>query len=565
MKKLYWIFIIIGVLIAIGVSWQLGVFQSVVPSGCSDPYIITEDDVVSIGMQGDEIKIVVDPNDNDLLKKRCIKVYIPEKELEAKTGMNIQKEGFTSYIKLLTKTQVNELSESGNDVFNIGKENIGAVLKLTCTNKRCKDIARDNVWTGDKAYLENLESTFDEETESVSLTKSNCYCYYKQDIGNELHQTVWLGGLEDRDMDFVIEVSVGNDNGVLTKQHSNRVLDNNVFVEYTGNIREDFNWYNLHNNYNIYSSTNGYKIITKERYTEAKTLLDEGIDGIKSARSSDKDDIYREKSALIRARLTQQKLPSHLVISYEGNDMKISTYKGDGSFTPKLSYVIDSDYLKGIDVPPPPPPPKGCQDNNDCSGDKLYCISPDCVACTKDSHCDYKCESNVCIDEPTDCVPACTGDEQCIDKECVDVQEFDCTKDSDCEDDEFCNDANECEEYWVPPLECVDASDCDVGNACIQGRCMFAEPECLGNEQCSEGYYCDIGVTNTCKKTEVAECTESTDCSEDEMCLLESCTKKTIVWSLSIIAGIVLIALIIFLGRRRRSQSLPPRKKGGGF
>ncbi|MBU3906751.1 MAG: hypothetical protein KKA64_00700 [Nanoarchaeota archaeon] len=164
-----------------------------------------------------------------------------------------------------------------------------------------------------------------------------------------------------------------------------------------------------------------------------------------------------------------------------------------------------------------------CYQDLDCDDSDEYtidtCVNPgqlnsDCVyetlECLTDNDCSegYVCEENECVEEP----------------------EIICESDSDCGTDGligdlFCNGNDNVHQYYKE-FTCNNAgtnqSSCSsitssilidgCGYGCENGECINEEPECITNDDCSEGYVCE---ENECVEEPEIICESDSECGTD--------------------------------------------------
>ena len=105
-----------------------------------------------------------------------------------------------------------------------------------------------------------------------------------------------------------------------------------------------------------------------------------------------------------------------------------------------------------------------CKSSKDCKAGE-HCVAQQCKQCGLDSHCEpgQVCRDNRCITE-TD---ACTSDEDCGDRACINGVCQNCTKDADCGPHGKCNNGK-----CTRPTKCSEPEDCEDDEDCIDGRCQ---------------------------------------------------------------------------------------------
>jgi peptidoglycan-associated lipoprotein len=118
--------------------------------------------------------------------------------------------------------------------------------------------------------------------------------------------------------------------------------------------------------------------------------------------------------------------------------------------------------------------------------------------------------------------PNCKKDEHCARSErgkaegrlmCINGTCQQCAVDADCGDPSLECSAGTCERI---PGYCVDTGDCPGNQVCRSNRCG---PECLGDNDCADGFECKGG---NC--TQKPECSVDSDCDGDMICRGGRCT-----------------------------------------
>lgn len=168
-------------------------------------------------------------------------------------------------------------------------------------------------------------------------------------------------------------------------------------------------------------------------------------------------------------------------------------------------YISRIEFRRGIE----------CEEAADCTGDETCmendCIDGTCVASPKDCNDDDACTNDSCDTATGDCLNEgvmCEDGQICVDgdcaKECMDATECD---DSDlCTDDDCVNEA------------CVHTSkDCSDLDACTNDSCDATTGDCVNEDvMCEDGHLC---VDGECAK----ECTDAEACDDSDPCTDDDC------------------------------------------
>lgn len=130
-----------------------------------------------------------------------------------------------------------------------------------------------------------------------------------------------------------------------------------------------------------------------------------------------------------------------------------------------------------------------CRWDTDCA-EGNFCLSGQCLPCTRDRHCGLRCES--CGEDTPYCLDGQTADRS----ECVG-----CTDDAQCPGSTCNPDTHQCDPACT--LSCAEGTYC-LGDQCV---------ECYADTQCPCGGTCDLS-TNTCSSS----CKTNTDCLGNQHC-----------------------------------------------
>lgn len=190
--------------------------------------------------------------------------------------------------------------------------------------------------------------------------------------------------------------------------------------------------------------------------------------------------------------------------------------------------------------------PAECYSDRDCADGRI-CIGNDCRSMGTDERgsaglC-QSCESRQdCVEEDalclgfvtdggdgeiaeTVCGRSCTGDSDCpTGFECVDVDDpqegmmvSQCVPEREGDETRTCRAGGE--------LECVTASDCDVGERCADNRCEPPEDaQCTDDGHCETGEVCE--VFECVDEDDSRECITTDDCSGNDICINGECVAE---------------------------------------
>jgi hypothetical protein len=120
-------------------------------------------------------------------------------------------------------------------------------------------------------------------------------------------------------------------------------------------------------------------------------------------------------------------------------------------------------------------------------------------------------EKRTCNPSPElECVKAtdCAIGESCVNNECQGPDDAECSSNRPCPSGEVCRNFS-CVAPDEP--ECVDRSDCSSGQVCLDGKCESRNDSCVFNEECDGDAKC---VDGQCNST----CSESSECGPNERC-----------------------------------------------
>ena len=190
-----------------------------------------------------------------------------------------------------------------------------------------------------------------------------------------------------------------------------------------------------------------------------------------------------------------------------------------------------------------------CESDADCSEDNALCIrlNFDQASRTGESVCTRTCEYNhecpagfECIrvsqenGTPAQCLPVitdfgkrtcnsspelecvratdCELGESCVNNSCVGPNDAECDSNNACANGQECRNF-ECVDANAP--ECATRTDCNSGENCIDGSCVAAAESCVFNEECDGG----MCVDGTCLST----CDSDSECASGEQCRAGLC------------------------------------------
>ncbi len=154
-------------------------------------------------------------------------------------------------------------------------------------------------------------------------------------------------------------------------------------------------------------------------------------------------------------------------------------------------------------------------------------LSPQCVP-EQDSGGLRTCDAG----DDLECVGAsdCAVGESCVNNTCQGPSNAECNADSDCAGGQKCS-----------GYQCVDqcvAGDCGDGEMCIDGECVRETISCVFNADCPDDARCvdgqcaatcsesdDCGANERCRQgvCEYIECYQTSDCSAGQVCVEASC------------------------------------------
>lgn len=169
-----------------------------------------------------------------------------------------------------------------------------------------------------------------------------------------------------------------------------------------------------------------------------------------------------------------------------------------------------------------------CPDDFDClnvSDDSS--LSPQCVP-SLDSENIRTCSAS----SDLECVGAsdCAVGQSCVNNTCQNPSDAECTSDSECGDNEYCAG------YYCEP-RCV-AGECGEYEMCIDGKCERESYDCVFNAECPDDARCvdgqcawsceendDCGPNERCRQglCEHIECYQTSDCAAGHICVEASC------------------------------------------
>jgi hypothetical protein len=146
-----------------------------------------------------------------------------------------------------------------------------------------------------------------------------------------------------------------------------------------------------------------------------------------------------------------------------------------------------------------------CSNNADCVEDTALCIQLnfDQATSTGEKVCTRTCEYNHDCPSGFECINV--SSEVGVPAQCLPVKgEF---------EKRTCNPS--------PELECVRATDCAVGESCVNNDCKGPnDAQCDSNNPCASGQTCR---NFACVAVDAPECTTRTDCRSGEICIDGSC------------------------------------------
>lgn len=146
-----------------------------------------------------------------------------------------------------------------------------------------------------------------------------------------------------------------------------------------------------------------------------------------------------------------------------------------------------------------------CSNNADCVEDTALCIQLnfDQATSTGEKVCTRTCEYNHDCPSGFECINV--SSEVGVPAQCLPVKgEF---------EKRTCNPS--------PELECVRATDCAVGESCVNNNCKGPnDAQCDSNNPCASGQTCR---NFACVAVDAPECTTRTDCRSGEICIDGNC------------------------------------------
>lgn len=146
-----------------------------------------------------------------------------------------------------------------------------------------------------------------------------------------------------------------------------------------------------------------------------------------------------------------------------------------------------------------------CSNNADCVEDDALCIrlNFDQATSTGEKVCTRTCEYNHDCPSGFECINV--SSEVGVPAQCLPVKgEF---------EKRTCNPS--------PELECVRATDCAVGESCVNNSCKGPnDAQCDSNNPCASGQTCR---NFACVAVDAPECTTRTDCRSGEICIDGNC------------------------------------------
>ena len=146
-------------------------------------------------------------------------------------------------------------------------------------------------------------------------------------------------------------------------------------------------------------------------------------------------------------------------------------------------------------------------------------------------------EKRTCNPSPElECVRAtdCGLGESCVNNSCKGPNDAECDSHNPCGAGETCRNF-ECVDANAP--ECVEANDCSSGQICIDGNCEQTATNCVFNDECDGGACvngqcasscnadADCGASEYCREglCEGFECRRSADCAAGSICVNAQC------------------------------------------
>lgn len=127
-----------------------------------------------------------------------------------------------------------------------------------------------------------------------------------------------------------------------------------------------------------------------------------------------------------------------------------------------------------------------CRDDADCGG-RMVCLDGLCAECAINIHCD---DDNPCTEDT------------CNDRTCTHTP-----TQAPCDDGDACTNDDAC----VAGLCRGQATICELGQSCVQGRCL----DCDGPQDCPEGFLCSNRLCVECLTDDDARCDDGNPCTLD--------------------------------------------------
>lgn len=179
-----------------------------------------------------------------------------------------------------------------------------------------------------------------------------------------------------------------------------------------------------------------------------------------------------------------------------------------------------------------------CEYNHDCpSGFECINVSSEAGTPAQCLPMKTEFEKRTCNPSPElECVRAtdCAVGESCVNNACVAPDSAECGTNRPCASGQVCRN-QACVADDAP--ECVDRNDCSSGELCIDGSCEASAEGCVFNEECDDGMCVDGQCLSSCSTDancaagehcreglcEPLSCRRSADCSAGEICVDAQC------------------------------------------